>query len=222
MGFLKYAMVLALGLVGFSTHAEIYMNLRPLDSLAAVKTKYPNASLVDMKPAWLPPTDSFKSLTGAGISGTIYIKFSTLDSFNQSQLNKLEQEIQANPTADNAIKQASADSIRGWLYRPVEERLTIDWVRWIPPAALPLQRFESKYGKPEKCDYKSDTFEPYCSWDSKGVSATLDDSKTTVQWLDFTFTAAEWGNAIGLPTTNTAPKSLKPYDGPVRKTRKAM
>lgn len=202
---MKYVVLLS-AFAAETANAEIYMDLRPFDSVAKIQAKYPNAQLTEMNPAWLQANESFKRLSGSGISGYILLKFSTVDKAQEAERDKLIQKIQENPSGDNSKNQSIVDSYTERLNQPLNDRMTLDWVRWVPAAALPLQRFESKYGKAEKCDYRSDSFDPYCEWATRGVSATLNDAKTSVTMVDFTFTASDVWNGTGLAKEPVVPK----------------
>ena len=205
----KFA-VLVFALAWFANaRCEIYMGLTPAMSVVKVKEKYPNATLTDLKPAWLAPNQSSKLLTGSGIIGQIFLIFSHLDASNEAARSAIVKKIEENPNGDNASNQKMVDMYSGVLNAPLDERLTLDWVRWLPPSPVPYERLVSKYGAAEKCDYKADTFEPYCAWTTRGIFAVLDDKKIGVTSIEFTFTADEWGKVFGIPKASGA-QPLKP------------
>lgn len=173
--------------------AEIYKDFLPYDSLATIKTKYPNAKLEDIKAAWLKTNESFIGLTGVGISGTINLKFSNNDDYWKSTVENNQHEIEKNPTSDNSNREATIKTLNESLNLPLDQRLTLDWLRWVPPQAIPFDRIVNKYGKPEKCDFEVDTYQPYCAWASKGVSVNLSDDKKYVYFIEYTFTLVDLG-----------------------------
>jgi hypothetical protein len=173
--------------------AEIYKDFLPGDSLAIIKTKYPNAKLEEIKAAWVKDNESFIGLTGVGIIGSINLKFSTLDDFIKEMIKYTEDEIAKNPSSDNSENERLINSFNESLNRPLDQRLTLDWLRWVSPDPIPFERLVSKYGKPEKCDFDPDTFQPICLWLSKGVSANLSDDKKYVYSIEFSFTAEDRG-----------------------------
>lgn len=75
--------------------------------------------------------------------------------------------------------------------QPDDKAFTVDWVRWVPDAPIPLRRFISKYGKPDRSDFSDDDMQPYRSWDTKGLTAYLSDSESFVLRVDFGFTKDE-------------------------------
>ncbi len=173
--------------------AEIYKDFLPGDSLATIKTKYPNAKLEPIKAAWVQDYEAFIALSGVGISGTINLKFSTNDNFYKELIKYGQDEIAKNPTADNSKRENSIRILNESLNLPIDQRLTLDWLRWISPDPIPFERLVSKYGNPEKCDFDPDTFQPYCSWPSKGVTASLSDNKKWVYYIEYTFTDQDSG-----------------------------
>lgn len=226
MKFVMTVLVTILSLHWSSSFAEIYMGLMPGMSVTAVKTKYPNAVLKDLKPAWLATIDRFYSLTGTGISGEILMKFSSVDKTWESLRAEALSKIEASPESDHKSDQAMVDFYSEFLGGSVENRLALDWVRWIPEAAIPLQRLISKYGPAEKCDYKEDSFQPYCNWSSRGISASLTDKKDSVNMIDFFFTQADWAVVMGKPqsVSPSAPSTIKrvPKPNPTPTQKKAI
>ncbi|MEQ1597862.1 MAG: hypothetical protein ABL880_00700 [Methylotenera sp.] len=189
--------------------AEIYKNFLPYSSLAMIKAKYPNAKLEDIKAAWLKENEAFIGLTGVGIIGAINLKFSTSDDYWKTSIESTQREIESNPTADNSIREYDIADFNGRLNLPLDQRLTLDWLRWVPPQAIPFDRIVSKYGKPEKCDFDVDTYQPYCAWTSKGVSANLSDNKKYVYFIEYTFTLEDLGLEKPKPELKRSNKNKK-------------
>jgi len=175
---------------------ETYLGLQPNDSLAVIKEKFPNAMFSDVNAAWLQPNERFTKMSGQGLVGTIYLKLSTTDPTMNRRLETIESEIAMNPGADNADRRYLASLMRSALARPIDERLGLDWLRWAPPAPIPMSRVQSKYGKPDKCDFDDTTFKPYCRWDKKAIYADVTDKNDFVLSLEFSFTKAEWDKAL--------------------------
>ena len=207
-----------------NAQADVYLGLSPGISPKDIKQRYPNAMLIDLKPAWLIPSESFKVMSGSGIVGSIFMKFSTADGIFERLRDKAIASIGSDPTLDVSSEQKAIEYYSQILGAPLDERLGLDWVRWVPPQPVPLQRLISKYGNAEQCDYKVDTFEPYCSWSSRGVFAVLDDKKVSVLSLEFTFTAAD---RAGLPSkplskSQAQPKSRKEVSPASSNLKKTM
>ena len=204
----KYKLLLILCFAVFSnfSSAEIYKNFLPSDSLALIKTKYPNAKLEDTKAAWVKEDESFIKLTGVGIAGSIFLKFSTSDTLYK-QLIKFDQDIiDKNPTSENFLPINDIKRNNDLLTLPLDQRLTLDWVRWAPPDPIPLVRLVSKYGNPEKFDFDPETFQPFCSWPRKGVIANLSDDKKIVYSIEYYFTSEELGISKPLQAQPSEPE----------------
>ena len=182
--------------------AEIYKDFVPSITLKQAKLNYPNAYFEDAKPAWANEDEALFKMTGAGLNGTIVLKFSKLDKYYTKQLNIYE----AMSLNDNSESKTSLINLyKTALALPVDERLTLDWVRFVPDIQIPYERLISRYGKPEKCGSNAEDFTPYCSWESKGVSINLSDDKKLVTDIEYTFTYEEM-----FPSPKAEPKpSLK-------------
>lgn len=159
-------------------NAEIYKDFEPNLSLKVIKERYPNAEFSDLKPAWIKSNELFLDMHGTGISGNIYLKLSS----NEYWKDKLESETDPEMIT---FYESMAN-------RPIEEKLTLDWVRFLPISRIPFERLKTKYGKAEKCSYFDENFTPYCSWDSKGVLVSLTDDKKYVNYIEYTFTVKDW------------------------------
>ena len=156
--------------------AETYKNIGALDTLADVKSRFPKAEFKELRPAWAQETEHLYQITGIGMSGTIIIKFDD-----------------AMPLYRDALTQAKTDEERKFwqdLLDKPDEALTIDWVRWVPEYAIPLQRFVSKYGAPDAKGFNDEDLQPYRSW-KRGVQAFLSDDEKFVIRVDYSFTRAE-------------------------------
>lgn len=169
-------------LIVTSIHAESYRDIDPLDDLGAVKAKFPNATANRLTPGWAQPTDAMYQFTGIGMSGTIIVKF---DDSRPSYKKELE----------SGSATVSAELLQNLINQTDDEALTVSWVRWIPDSQIPLQRLISKYGKPEKSGFSDENFEPYRSWDKRGISVYLSDDEKFVQRIDFSFTKDEMRKA---------------------------
>ena len=185
--------------------AEIYKDFLPYDSLATIKTKYPNAKLDPIKAAWLKDDEAFIGLSGVGILGSTNLKFSTSDNFLKMLITYNQDQIDKNPTADNSINEERIKKYNESLNLPLDDRLTLDWLRWISPDPIPLERLISKYGKPDKFDFLADTFQPYCLWDKKGVLANLSDDKKFVYSIEYYFTDEDRNITKPAPKQNNKP-----------------
>ena len=200
--------------------AEIYKDFFPNDTLASIKTKYPNASFEPIKAAWVKENESFIALKGVGISGSINLKFSNADWLYKSFIKDNQDLVDKNQTGDNSELEKQIKEYNDELNLPDDQRLTLDWLRWIPIQEIPFDRLVSKYGTPEKCDFDSESFQPYCQW-TIGVYANLSDDKKFVSSIEFSFTAVDRGLKPAQPTTTSKPETSPKHETkPPRKTKK--
>lgn len=165
-----------------SAMAEIYRDIGPLDTLGDIKSKFPKATFERVNPAWAQKTDVMLKIRGEGMSGIIVVKFDDLRPTWKEMIEK-------NPTAENA------DFLRKIAEQSDDEAITVSWVRWVPNEPIPVQRFVSKYGPPEKSGFADEDYQPYRHWEKKGVSAYLSDNEKDVVRVDFSFTIDEYRSA---------------------------
>ncbi len=83
-----------------------------------------------------------------------------------------------------------ADGFRVVANAPDDE-ISVEWVRWVPVVPIPLARFISKYGQPEKSGYSDEDLTPYRHWVKKGLQTFLSDDEKIVLHVDFQFTRAD-------------------------------
>ena len=165
-----------------SGRAESYKGIGPFDTLADVKRRLPGATYERLKPAWAQPDDALYSVSGVGLSGTIIIKFEDYRPVFRQKL-EAEKDPEIRKQYERLLKESD------------EEAFTVEWVRWVPDDPIPLQRFISKYGQPEKSGFSDDDLQPYRLWVSKGLAAYLSDGETFVLRVDYEFTPEEMGQA---------------------------
>lgn len=173
-------------------HAEIYKGIAPLNTLSDLKQRFPGADFEKLKPAWAQATDVLYSVTGAGLTGTIVVKFIDprpwyQDLLDQSRGTPEERREQSGGTLNETPQQ---ERLRA-LAQGADDGITVEWVRWIPDRPISLQRFIAKYGPPTKSDFTEDDFQPYREWSARGLIAFLDDAAKSVVRVDYVFTADE-------------------------------
>ena len=171
--------------------AEIYKDFVPFITLKQVRLNYPNAKFEDTKPAWASEDEALFTMTGEGLAGTIVLKFSKPDKYNNEKIAEYEKDILSATQENVQTIQSIIENYKSKLALPLEEKLTLDWVRFVPTAEIPYERLVSRYGKAEKCDYDQNTFKPYCSWLSKGITVSLSDNKKMVDTVEYSFTFEE-------------------------------
>lgn len=166
-----------------SSFAETYLDISPVDNLGDVKNRFPNANVEKLSPGWAQATDALYKFTGVGMSGWIVVKFDDIRP-------KLKED------AENEPDQVRAKFLLDFSQQSDEEAMSVKWVRWVPDNIIPVQRLILKYGKPEKSGFSDENYQPYRSWDKKGVAAYLSDDEKFVERIDFTFTRKEYRKAF--------------------------
>ena len=167
------------------SQAEVLQGVNYLASLKDVKNIYPNATYTKLTPAWLKEDEAFISVYGTGMAGKIYILF--IDS--RPYLRKKVVESTDSSKTELLMKLAK---------EPDDTALTVDWVRWIPDSPIPIERFQSRYGKP-KCDFDED-MSPICTWRERALTASMTGDNKNVLHVTTGFTKAEKqsGATVGL------------------------
>jgi hypothetical protein len=184
-------------------HAESYRGIGPLDNLGDVKTRFPNAKVEKLSPGWAQSTDALYEFTGVGLSGSIIVKF---DDYRPNWKEMAEKD----PTSKNA------EFYQNLSNQSDEEAMSVSWVRWVPSTRIPLKRLILKYGKPEHSGFSDVDYQPYRSWDKKGVTASLSDDEKYVDQIDFDFTREEYRKAY-LEKYKFVPDWLKDKKSPAKK-----
>lgn len=186
---MKRALLALVGVVALvvaqpaALRAEIYMGIRPFDTLGDIKKLFPGATLEDLKPAWAKPADRLVNISGSGISGDITVLF--FDP-RPGDLDFLK----------NYPNSVIHESVTKDSQKTDDDALEVTWVRWSPDVpGIPVARLISKYGPAFEKGYSDSNFAPYRLWKSAGVEAFLDDSEKTVTRVDFTFTIEEYCSA---------------------------
>lgn len=214
---MKYIFFSLLLLISSNSYAEIYKDFKPYISLQEIKNNYPNAKFEDLKAAWVKSDEIFISMIGVGIAGKIYLKMSTLDSVKRNSLEKIETEHLDKESEE--YKQQLA-LVNEYLNKPFDERVTLDWLRWIPDSNIPFERIESRYGKPEACGYDEATFVPYCSWESKGIQVYLSDNKKTVSYIEYLTTLDDIRKSLNITDAKPSKSKEKPKSTTKQKNKK--
>ena len=177
MLFLRRTILVFAMMHAVSAHAEVYRGIGPLDSLSDLKEKFPAANFKKLSPAWAQEHDVLYEITGRGLSGTIIVKF--LDS--RPAWRKKAAEV------SDPEEKASYET----LANQPDDSISVEWVRWVPDQAVPLQRFVSKYGTPNEKGFADEDLQPYRQWTAKGLTAFLTDDEKLVSRVDFSFTIAD-------------------------------
>ena len=182
--------------------AEILHGIGPYDTLADVKKRYPNATFTTVSAAWVKRDERFVAMQGTCFPGALRLLFDD----SRPLFRDIERDCLEKAASDqDAVAKCKQ------LWGPViseddDHALSIRWVRWVPPAAIPLTRYKSKYGEP-LVEFSNEDMTPIATWPSVALSAQLSDDKQNVLYVDTAFTRAERRSAW-LRRYGTLPPSL--------------
>lgn len=162
-----------------SAQAETLQGIPWMASLEEIQQIYPNATITRYTPAWLQEDEAFLGFKGPGLPGEIRILFDD----SRPVFKKTLAENKGDPNYQYRERFTQlADA-------PDATALTVSWVRWIPDAALPIARFQTRYGKP-KCDFDQN-MNPICEWADRSLVAAMSDDNKLVYSVTTTFTKTE-------------------------------
>ena len=168
-------------LVSPFVRGEIYQGIEPSATLQEIKSRFPNAEYKAINAAWVTSDKAFYLITGTGLVGELYVAF-----------------YDDRPASFRAMQDAKAagneDLPKFYLAqweKGTDSALTTQWVRWVPAAPIPLERFFLRYGKPAKVEFNNNDMAPYYQWTDKGVLVTLADDLKKVLTVEYAFTNAE-------------------------------
>ncbi len=80
-------------------------------------------------------------------------------------------------------------SIHGGLTIDTVQYRGEEWVsrvHWSPAKEVERTSFEGRHGKPDQCQI-NDRYQYMCYWENKGITAALDQAKTKVVYMSYTF-----------------------------------
>jgi hypothetical protein len=185
---IPFAIVVGACLAANGAGAEILHGVLPLTSLGEVRKQYPNANFTNVKAAWVTEAEAFYEMKGDGFPGKLMLAFT-----DSRPLFRVFAKAECEPEP-----KPSCDLYKAFAGEADIDALNVNWVRWIPPAPIPISRYKSRYGEPSKIDYGLADMRPYAEWTSFGLIAHLSDDKQQVIFVDTTFTKAEKRRAYQL------------------------
>ena len=171
-----------------SAQAETFLGMEPLEPLSSIKQRYTAARLTPEPADWLKPNQYFGRLTTDEISGSLLLLFEHDDDARKKKLAELEKTVVNLPP--NAHARSTRLLIRQQkehLGKPLDERLALVLIRWIPEQAVALSELTSRYGKPDEKRPGDASRGPTYVW-SKGVTAHMSDDKKSVRMIEYWFT----------------------------------
>lgn len=183
-------MIVALLLPGFAS-AESFLGLEPLQSLSSVRQRFPAAKLDAERPPWLKANQYYCMLDTEGADGLVALLFEHDDEKRKQKLADLQKSL---PATVNHADNPQAKSIqllirqqRDALARPLEDRLSLVRIRWIPEKPQRLAALQAKYGKPDAIERMEGAPGPIFIW-QRGVHAYLTPDRKLAKMIEFWFT----------------------------------
>lgn len=170
---------------------EVLQGVEPLSSLGEIKRSFPNALFQRSRAAWVKEDQAFFSMTGQGFPGKLYLAFDDPRPYWQGLLKDMPPDPPSLPPSAAEINNEFRQQLREKANRAEDEALQISWVRWVPPAPIPMERVRAKFGDPSKCDFDETDFTPECKWESRALSAQMSDDRKAVEFFTTHFTKSE-------------------------------
>ena len=167
--------------------AEVFQDFYPHITLNELKYKYPNANFEDVKAACLHENEAFFKISGVGILGNVYVKFSRGDDFFRKKIKENQAYFDEHPDQGNLELKADTVASEVMMGLPLDEKLQVDWVRWVPEESILFDKIINRYGKPLQCGFSDLTYKPYCTW-KNGINAKLSDDKKYVTAIEYELT----------------------------------
>lgn len=181
-----------------SVQAEVMFGIQYAATLGTIKEQYPNAVYTKLKPAWLQKDEAFILVDGTGMSGALRIAFT--DSRPSWAVHSEENARAFLERTGSAVSEANIATYMRWARaqatRTDEDALEVNWVRWTPPAPVPLAKLVARYGKPVCAP--DETFETVCRWPSRALAASIDSAGKAAVKLDTDFTEDERKKGLAL------------------------
>lgn len=179
---------LLIGLACSLAHAESVLGLEPLEPLSSVKRRFNPENLTAEPVGWLKSNQYFGVLQTPDMSGKVLLLFEHDDEVRKKKLAALEKSVTGMPVQSQARStRLLLRQQKEHLAKPLDDRLALVLVRWIPDPPLRVAELTAKYGKPEEKRERDAVYGPIYVW-SKGVTAHLSDDKKFISMVEYWFT----------------------------------
>ncbi len=177
--------------IAVPAQAEPFLGLEPLESLASVRQRFPNARLDPERPPWLKPNQYYCMLDADGADGLVALLFEHDDEKRKQKLADLQKSLPATVNNPDNPQAKSTDLLmrqqREALARPLEERLSLVRIRWVPDKPQKLSALQARYGKPDAIRLNVSGPGPVYVWE-RGVHAYLTPDRRQAKMIEFWFT----------------------------------
>ena len=168
--------------------AESFLGLEPLEPLSSVKQRFSAGALTVEPAAWLKPNQHFAKMPHPDGGGTVYLLFEHDDEQRKKKLADLEKSVANLPSqAQGRSTKLLIRQYREKLSKPIDERLSLIRIRWLPDNPVRVSELITSYGKPDEKREGNAVYGPVFIW-SKGLNAHLSDDKKQALMLEYWFT----------------------------------
>jgi hypothetical protein len=160
------------------------LGIEPLDTLADVKAKWPNAQWQEVQKATeAEPFAMWTMAAGAWRGmGTLVVYFQDTRWQAKSMLQQTSESVEQ-PEWRQAAQATDDDA------------LVIDSMTLVLQEAMPLKALVKQYGRYDATMPLDDGQGVYAVWHAKGMRAVVSDASQQVEQIDFVFTPEDIGNA---------------------------
>ena len=168
--------------------AESFLGLEPLEPLSSVKQRF-SAGALTVEPAdWLKPNQYFVKMQHPDGGGKVFLLFEHDDEMRKKKLVDLEKSVTNLPSqAQGRSTKLLIRQYREKLSKPIDERLSLIRIRWLPDNPTRVNELITSYGKPDEKREGNAVYGPVFIW-SKGLNAHLSDDKKLALMIEYWFT----------------------------------
>jgi hypothetical protein len=185
---MRNVLICLLLFMGSTVRAESFLGLEPLEPLSSVKQRF-SAGALTVEPAdWLKPNQYFVKMQHPDGGGKVFLLFEHDDELRKKKLADLEKSVANLPSqAQGRSTKLLIRQYREKLSKPIDERLSLIRIRWLPDNPIRVSELITFYGKPDERREGNAVYGPVFVW-SKGLNAHLSDDKKQVLMLEYWFT----------------------------------
>lgn len=175
-------------LISPAVRGETFLGLEALEPLSTVKQRFSAAALTTEPADWLKPNQYFCKMRNPEGGGTVFLLFEHDDELRKKKLMELEKAVAKLPAhVQGRSTRLLINQYREKLAKPLDDRLALIRVRWLPDSPLRVSELISSYGKPDEKREGNASYGPVFVW-SKGLNAHLSDDKKQVNMIEYWFT----------------------------------
>ncbi len=168
--------------------AETFLSLEPLEPLSSIRQRYSAARVTPERADWLKPHQYFCKLETDEVGGTLLLLFEHDDDVRKKKLAELEKSVaHLPPSAHARSTRLLISQHKTHLARPLEERLALVLIRWLPAEPVRLTELNARYGKPDLRRAADGDRGAVQVW-NKGVTAHVGDDKKSARMIEYWFT----------------------------------